>query len=117
MLLSLVNAFKWLLFFTDTAISGFEAAAIMHNVNICSGGLVGFFAAASEGTPVINKLLICATPVGNIPGKCFASMSISEAKSLECESWDKQFINLCPQKDTGHAELSMSKGRVWNSLV
>lgn len=55
----------------------------MHNVNICSGGLVGFFAAA-EGTSVINKLLICATPVGNIPGKCFASMSISEAKSLEC---------------------------------
>lgn len=69
----------------------------MHNVNICSGGLVGFFAAA-EGTPVINKLLICATPVGNIPGKCFASMSISEAKSLECESWTNSSLTCVHKK-------------------
>lgn len=70
----------------------------MHSVHICSDGLVGFFAAAAEGTSVINKLLICSTPVGNLTGKCFASMSISEAKNLECESWTNSSLTCVHKK-------------------
>lgn len=74
----------------------------MRNINICSGGLVleGFFfaAAAAEEIPVINKLLICVKPLGKIPGKCFASMSISEANTLECESWTTSSLTCIHKK-------------------
>lgn len=58
----------------------------------------GVFIAAAEGTPVINRLLICVTPVGKIPGKCFASMNISEANSLECESWTNSSLTFVHKK-------------------
>lgn len=65
------------------------------------------FLAAAEGTPVINRLLICVTPVGKIPGECFASMSIRKANSLECESWANSSLT-CVHKKI-HVVLSSAK--------
>lgn len=58
----------------------------------------GVFIAAAEGTPVINRMLICVTPIGKTPGKCFASMNISEANSLECESWTNSSLTFVHKK-------------------
>lgn len=55
-------------------------------------------AAAAEGTPLINKLLICVAPVGKIPEKRFASMSLSETSTLECESWATSSLSCVHKK-------------------